>query len=181
MHYQVSDILINTIGDKKRRLITHFFFMIVAVMAGSVKIYYIDGRIDPLFIFAELLLLGLCTFFEYDQVVKPGKIVSRTALSVIISDEEIIIGTIPFKVLFWINKPSRDLVFKIHELNIKFASNPLKPYFDLDSEIFQLKDKEKEAFIIYDYFDNQLKEKLTETLVEVTPPNLLIRGRLRHR
>jgi len=50
----------------------------------------------------------------------------------------------------------------------------------LGDKMFLVKDKEKEAYIVSDYFDPALKEKLMDILVEVTPPELLRPGRLRH-
>jgi hypothetical protein len=74
-------------------------------------------------------------------------------------------------------------VFKINELRIRKTDNPLRfirVSDNFDNRVFELRDKTKKAYVVFDYFDMMLKEKLTEVLVEVTPPELLIPGRLRH-
>ena len=72
------------------------------------------------------------------------------------------------------------MIFKIDELKIRKTDNPLRFTRALDNRVFELRDKTKEAYIVFDYFDKTLKEKLTDILVEVTPPELLLPGRLRH-
>jgi hypothetical protein len=113
--------------------------------------------------------------------VKP--IVEMTARQVSVTNETVSITAFTFNLRFWSKKPPQTLVFKINELKIRKTDNPLRFRRNSDRfkyRVFELRDKNKTAYIVFDYFDVMLKEKLTEILVEVTPPELLIPGRLRH-
>jgi hypothetical protein len=179
MIYEANGNLTGVIDQNKKRLIRNFIFAVFVVLAYSVKMNKV-APIGLLYVFSELLLILVLAFFQYDQIIKPGRMVNKTAARVTLLQEEIIVETFPFKVLFLINKPSCEMKFKIDELKIKKTSNPIKPYFGLDNKIFLLTDREKEAYIIVDYFEKALDEKLKQIFVDVTPENLLIPGRLRH-
>jgi|SRR5580698_5527126 hypothetical protein len=100
-----------------------------------------------------------------------------------ITDEIVSMTTFTFTLRFWNRKPPQTLIFKINELRIRKTDNPLRFIRiadDFDNRVFELWDKTNRAYIVFDYFDAILKEKLNEILVEVTPPELLIPGRLRH-
>ena len=90
-----------------------------------------------------------------------------------ITDEKISITPFTYNLPFSDKTQPDRLEFKIDELKIRKTGNPSMFTRALGDKMFLVKDKEKEAYIVSDYFDPALKEKLMDILVEVTPPELL--------
>ena len=113
------------------------------------------------FVFADMLLISVIAFLQYSQISYYSKEIINTSSEVDILDKYIILKTLPFKVFLWVNKPSRELKFRIDEVKIRKVSYPLKQIHDLDGTL-KLIDNEKVAYIIVDYFDKELEEKILE-------------------
>ena len=79
----------------------NFFFIVFVFVTFSVLIYSI-GKLDLSFYVNELILLIAFSMIEYFQIVPKGNIINNTAVNVVILDNEIVITTAPFKVLFLI-------------------------------------------------------------------------------
>lgn len=163
MEYKVYIDLIYLINQQQKRLVNNVFFVNFIFLSFSVIMYFKGGKVlDLLYLLCEFIFLGVLGYIQYYQTVPNGEIVNNTAIEVEILNEEIIVKTSPFKVLFWFNKESKDLRFKLSELNVRKSSYPFKPVYDLDNRILTLTDDEKVAYVIIDFFNEELKQKLLE-------------------
>ena len=145
------------------------------------KFFSISGNIVTIgFVLAEIIFVLLASWVFYYNVKMLQSIILKIANQVSITDDKISITPFTYNLPFSDKTKSDRLEFKIDELKIRKTDNPSMFTRALGDRMFLLKDKEKEAYIISDYFDPTLKIKLMDILVKVTPPELLLPGRLRH-
>ena len=161
MNY-IADFGLGSLVDQhKKRMVNNFLFAMSLAVIGSIGMYFVGGEvINFTSLFCLFIFLGTMGYMQYSQIVPNGLIVNNTVTEVTIEEGHLIAKTSPFKVLFWINKPSREVVFNINELKVRQVSYPVKTIFDLGNRVIKLTDKQKEVFVIVDYFDKELKEKL---------------------
>ncbi|BAU53668.1 hypothetical protein [Mucilaginibacter gotjawali] len=184
LNFEASNALMNVIAFFKGRLLGTMVPLWGIYLIWSSNLFRACGNtINLLYFMAEMILTAVTVFVSYSLVNRIRLIVLTIGRQVSITNEEIAITTFAFNLRFWNKKQPSTLVFKINELKIRKTDNPLR--FIRISEnfnyrVFELRDKTITAYVIFDYFDALLKEKLTEILVEVTPPELLMPGRLRH-
>ena len=161
MNYTADFGLEGLFDQHKKRMVNNFLFVISLVFIGLIGMYFLGGEVIT---FTNLLcifiFLGTMGYMQYSQIVPNGLIVNNTVTEVTIEEDRLVAKTSPFKVLFWINKPSREVVFNINELKVRQVSYPVKAIFDLGDRVIKLTDKEKEVYIIVDYFDKELNDKL---------------------
>ena len=184
LNFEASNALTNMMAFFKGRLLSIMAALWGIFLFWSIKLFNASGKtISVAYFVAEIILTVVAVFVSYNLVNRVIPIVVMISRQVSITNEKISITTFTFNLRFWNKEPSQTLIFKINELRIRKTDNPLRFIRisdNFDNRVFELRDKNKTAYIIFDYFDALLKEKLTEILVEVTPPELLIPGRLRH-
>jgi hypothetical protein len=184
LNFAASKTLRNKIAFIKGRVLSITITLWYIFLRESVVLFYRSGKTMNLpYILAETVLLAVAIFASYNFINRVIPAVKITGKHISISNETISIMAFTFDLRFWNPRPARNLVFKINELRIRKTDNPLisiRVSDQFDNRVFELRDKTQKAYIVFDYYDALLKEKLTEILVEVTPPELLIPGRLRH-
>jgi hypothetical protein len=84
---------------------------------------------------------------------------------VTVSKTQIVITTPPCKVLFWVNKEAKEIIFDIDKMAMTRISYPMPNIFNIDKGVIKFKQDKKEALIIANYFDT----KLIETLRDLKP------------
>src|ERR1700712_756577 len=119
MEYEIGDGFIDIINQNKKRLIGTFIFQIVVAIFYNFKVCHEAAPSILALTFFNIFIVGFFAYYQYEEVIMPGQMVNKIALKVFIKDEEIIISTRPFKLLFYINKPSQTLKFNINNLKIK--------------------------------------------------------------
>ncbi len=185
LYFAASKTLSNKIAFIKGRVLSITLILWYIFLRESVGLFYRSGKTMNLpYLLAETALLAVAIFASYNFINRVIPVIKITGKQVSISNETISITAFTFDLRFWSPRPAQNLVFKINELRIRKTDNPLisiRVSDKFDNRVFELRDKTKKAYIVFDYYDALLKEKLTEILVEVTPPELLIPGRLRHR
>ncbi len=184
LNFEASKPLANMIAFIKGQLFSFIVSLWFVFLLESIKLFKVSGKtINPVYLLAELILLAAVVFVSYTLINRVKPVVEITGRAVSIANEIVSITPFTFNLRFWRKKLPQKLVFRINELGIRKTDNPLRFVKVSDSfrnRVFELRDKNKTAYIVFDYYDARLKEKLTEILVEVTPPELLIPGRLRH-
>jgi len=181
LNFEASNALTNVIADVRLRLWGIILPLTCVFIYRSLGLFNIAGQtITPGFLITDIALAMLAIWVARYQFKRVASAVSQIAARVCITDEIVSVIPFTFNLFFEKQNPTHHFEFKINELKIRKTDNPLRFTWALDNRVFELRDKEKEAYIVFDYFDKTLKEKLTEILVEVTPPELLIPGRLRH-
>jgi|GEM_PF-4255107 len=161
MNYTADFGLELLINQYKKRLVNNVLFGILIVLFSLVIMYFIGGEVidfkNLLCVFIFMFTIG---YMQYSQIVPNGLIVNNTVTEITIEAGRILAKTSPFKVLFWVNKSQKEVVFNIDELKVRQVSYPVKPIYDLGDRAIKLTDNQKEVFIITDYFDKELKNKL---------------------
>jgi len=180
MIYVADKKLSEAFETNKLTLIRNFGFAVIAAVFLILRRYPLKITPIPIIAIVSLIFITIIIVYVRQQIIKPGLMVNKTASLVTLLPDEIIIKTFDFNILFWINRPSLEMKFKINEIKIKKTLNPIKPYFKMDSRIFTISDHEKEAYIMVFYFSGELDEKLTQIMEEVMPASTIIPGRLRH-
>lgn len=163
MNYTADFGLGSLVDQHKKRMVNNFLFAKSLVVIGLIGMYFLGGKvINFTNIFCVFIFLGTMGYMQYSQIVPNGLIVNDTVTEVTIEEDRLVTKTSPFKVLFWINKPSREVVFNISELRVRQVCYPVKAIFDLGDRVIKLTDEEKEVYVVVDYFDKELKEKLLD-------------------
>ena len=184
LYFAASKTLSNKIAFIKGRVLSITLILWYIFLRESVGLFYRSGKTMNLpYLLAETALLAVAIFASYNFINRVIPVIKITGKQVSISNETVSITAFTFDLRFWSLRPAQNLVFKINELRIRKTDNPLisiRVSDKFDNRVFELRDKTQKAYIVFDYYDALLKEKLTEILVEVTPPELLIPGRLRH-
>ena len=132
------------------------------------------------FLIAEAILVAIAVLVFSYNVKMLKEIIIQIGKQVYITNDVVSITPFTFNTFYQNKTQHPDLVFQLNELKIRKTDNPSMFTRSLGNKIFLIKDKQKEAYIVYDEFDEALKKKLMEILVEVTPPELLRSGRSRH-
>jgi hypothetical protein len=99
---------------------------------------------------------------EYFQIIPKGNIINSTVVNVKILGDEITLITPPVKILFWINRAPKTLKSQMDKVIIMRANYSIKQIYDLENNVFKIIGKGKEFFIIADFFDPMLNQKLME-------------------
>jgi hypothetical protein len=184
LNFEASNALTNVTAFIKARLIGVTILLWIIFLVWSIRLFDVSGKtINLVYLLAETIFTLLAISVSYNLVNRVIPIIVMIGRRVSITNEMVSITTFTFNLRFWNKKPPQTLVFKINELRIRKTDNPLRFIriaVDFDNRVFELCDKTNKAYIVFDYFDAKLKEKLTEILVEVTPLELLIPGRIRH-
>lgn len=181
LNFEASSMLHNIIAKIKGQFVHKILLLLCVFTLYSMKLFHLSGNVVTLgFVLAEIIFLFLASWVFYYNVKMVQSIILTIANQVSITDDKIAITPFTYNLPFS-NKTHPDrLEFKINELKIRKTDNPSMFTKALGNRMFLLKDKEKEAYIVSDYFDPALKVKLMDILVQVTPPELLLPGRLRH-
>jgi hypothetical protein len=181
LKFEASYALTNVIALIKGRLLGIIVPLWGIFLIYSVRLFNVSGKtINLVYLLAEVIFTTIAILVSYNLVNRIIPVVVMIGRRVSITNEIVSMTTFTFNLRFWNREPPQTLVFKINELRIRKTDNPLRFTRAFDNRVFELRDKTKKAYIVFDYFDAILKEKLMEILVEVTPPELLIPGRLRH-
>ena len=181
LNFKASNVLVNIIARIKGQLVHKVFLLLCVTTLYSMKLFSVTGKIIGFeYIVGEIIFIIIALWILYYNVKMMQSIIVTIASQVTITNDMVSIAPFNYRLPFETKKQQDHLEFKINELKIRKADNPSMFTRSLGTRMFLLKDKEKEAYITDDYFDKALKEKLTEILIEVTPPELLIPGRLRH-
>jgi len=181
LNFAASKALTNVIASVQGRLVAFLLLLFCVFIKQSLKLFKLtNGSVGLGFLLTDSFVMILTILVAVYQIKKIRSVVIKIGSQVSITNEVISITPFTFGLFFWTKKPQYNLEFKINELKIRKTDNPLRFTWALDNRVFELRDKQKEAYIVFDYFDETLKDKLTEILVEVTPAELLLPGRLRH-
>jgi hypothetical protein len=181
INFEASAALINIIARLKGQMVHKIFLLLCVTILYSLKFFRATGSTVNLgFILCEIIFIVLASWVFYYNVKMVQSIIAKIGNRVSIADDTVSIIPFTYHLPFEDKNQPENLEFKINELKIRKTGNPSMFTRALGDKIFLLKDKEKEAYIVFNYFDAALKEKLMDILVEVTPPELLLPGRLRH-
>jgi len=162
MNYKADYELFDIIDQYKSKLRNNVLFGIVLFLGGSFLILHtVQLIIDFKYILGEALFLATMMYMQYSQIVPNGNIVNHVAVELNLDEDKIVVITSGFKVLFWFNKASRTLIFDRNHFNINKNPKVIKHLFGHESGVVKLSDKDKYAFVIFDYFNKDL-EKLLE-------------------
>ncbi len=185
LNFEASNALDNMIAFIKGRLLIMIITLWGVFSLYAIKTYNTTGKkINLPYLLTEVLVMVVAVLVSYALINRVKPVVEMVGRQVSITNDLISITTFTFNLRFWGNKQPQTLVFKIEELRIRKTDNPLRFIRisdNFDNRVFELRNKTKTGYIVFDYFDVMLKEKLMEILVEVTPQELLMPGRLRHR
>ena len=181
MSFEASDSFNKIIWKLKGQLVHKLLFLSLVPLDFSFRLFRVAGRtVNAGFMVAEAILIAIAALVFFYNVNMLKVIIVKIGKQVYITDDEVSIIPFTFNTFSWNKKQNPDLVFKLNELNIRKTDNPLMFTRALGNKIFLIKDRQKEAYIVYDEFDEALKTKLMEILVEVTPAEMLRSGRSRH-
>jgi hypothetical protein len=128
--------------------------------------YSLDKILDSAFYISEVLLILIIAIIDRAKAVLVGSVVIKTAIEIDVTENEIIVKTAPYKVLFWINQPSVEIRFKLHTFVGKKILYPVKSIYDLDSPVWQLIYKNHEIYIIPDYFNDMVNDELLRVVTK---------------
>lgn len=159
--------LTTSINSLTKKLTYNFLYSLFIFILFVLLLYEKNKSFDVVFFVCVLLLFVSLAFIQYSQIVMKGAIVNKTAMEVQINDDEIIIKTIPFKVLFWIDRPAIELKFKLNQLRINKIPYKLKEIYDLKDYVIEISNRTEHALIILDYFEKALYMKLQEITGEL--------------
>lgn len=179
LSFEASDSLTNVIANLQGRVVRLLSGLFCILIYWSFRLFRISGTLNPVYLLTQVFVLAIAIWVGYYQVNRVRSAVVTVGNQVLITDELISITTFTFDLFFWTKRPTKHVEFKIDQLKIRKTNNPLRFTWAMDNRVFELRDKEKEAYIVFDYFDKALEERLMEILVKVTPPELLLPGRLR--
>ena len=166
MQYQASLNLTNLVNDFKKGLIINFFFSMIIGIGFSFLIYFNVGKnaLMP-YCIGEVIIFISMGLIQYGQIVPKGNVIAKTANEVTVTESELIVKTMPFSVFFWINKPSKELIFNLTETRLKTIPFPVKQIFDLDDgNVFKFSDSQKEVIVLVVFFDKELEQKIKQML-----------------
>jgi len=130
------------------------------ILGGCFFLYKLNPHFDVALIIGEILLPPLLLLIVYLRTVPIGKIINNTANEIVFLEDSISIKTVPVKILFWINKPSMELNFKIRHFRISKTPYPAKNIYDLDKKVWMFSMAGNEIYIIPDFFDKELEQKI---------------------
>lgn len=165
VNFDASDSLYYLINPVKNNLIKNFFINLLIIIVFSILLYYaLDKIVDSAYIIAQIFLVIIIAWIDRSKSVSTGLTISRTATEVSIIDNEIMIKTTPFKVLFWINKPSVELKFKVGHFSHRKISYPVKAVYDLNIPVWQLTNENGFVYIISGLFAKELDGELQRLL-----------------
>lgn len=185
LSFEASKALANMIAFIKGQLLSIMASLWFVFLLESINVFNVCGKtINLVYILAQLILIAAAIFVTYTLINRVKPVVEMTGRVVSITNQTVSVTPFTFNLRFWRKQQPQKLAFEISELKIRKTDNPLRFVKVSDSfknRVFELRDKNQKAYIVFDYYDAMLKEKLTDILVEVTPPELLIPGRLRHR
>jgi len=181
LNFEASDALKRVMAIINLKLAGAVAPLCFVFISSSIALFNVSGQTSsPAYVVAQFILATVAFSVARYLLNRVGSVVIKTAKRISITGDTVSVAPFTFGVYFWTKKPLDYIEFKINELKIRKTDNPLKFTQALNNRVFDLRDKEKEVFIVFDFFDETLKERLTEILVEVTPPELLIPGRMRH-
>lgn len=161
MNYIADFGLENLVNQHEKKMVNNFLFSMSIVFVSLICMYFLGGKIiNFINLLCIFIFLGTMGYMQYSQIVPNGLIVNNTVTELTIEEDHVLVKTSPFKVLFWINKSQKELVFNISELKVRQVSYPVKSIYDLGDRVIKLTDNEKEVFILVDYFDKELKDRL---------------------
>lgn len=181
LNFDAANTLRNIITLIKCQLWGILLPLICVFTLCSFVLFNVAGEtLNPVYLLAELILATVAFLVSRYLHNRVASVVTRIGSRICITDD--MVSVIPFTFnIFFVKLNSQDrFEFKINELKIRKTDNPLKFTRSLNNRVFEIHEHEKEVYIVFDYFDETLKEKLTKILVEVTPPELLRPGRMRH-
>jgi hypothetical protein len=162
----LTALVSNQINRIKRGLL----FAFVCFAVGVYRVFIANEReVDTFYLIVMLFFLALLSYLQYTIIKEANASINNTAMEVNVDEEFITIKTIPFKVLFFINKPAKEFRYNINDMTVHRMLYPLKQIYDLDKRVFVLRAKGNECYIITDYFDEKLEGRLDEIVVEKTP------------
>lgn len=180
LSFEASEELTNAIASLQGQLVRVIFIVWCFAVVGSIRLFYVEGKFNFPVILFGLAIVIVSAWGTHYQVNKIRSVVLKIASRVSITDEVVCVEPFTFGVFFWKKRSPDYLQFKISELKIRKTDNPIRFKTAFNNRVFEIKDKNKEAYIVFDFFDKTLKETLMNILVDVTPAELLLPGRLRH-
>ncbi|KAF2338822.1 hypothetical protein [Flavobacterium ginsenosidimutans] len=129
----------------------------IFIIFPSIYVFFIDGSITlNLFWKYEigLIIINLITFLRLFQ---KGKILNKTINTITIEDENLIIKTLPFRVLkYWTLRQKMEKV-KLSEVILRTHIYPLKDKdYLLIQSCFVIKIGEDSFYFLSQFFDNKL-------------------------
>lgn len=164
MNYFASGDLPESFKQITNKFRKDFFFAVFLCLAFSWLMFLThrqDEFLDPKFLIADLILLVTMTYLQYSGTVPKSVVINKTAIEVTLENDSVVIKTSAIKVLFWINKPTAILVFKLDELTVKNTAYPIIAVSSTKYGALKLTDRTKEAWVLAEFFDNELIETLS--------------------
>eukprot|EP01012_Entosiphon_sulcatum_P055863 TRINITY_DN7846_c0_g1_i1.p2 TRINITY_DN7846_c0_g1~~TRINITY_DN7846_c0_g1_i1.p2 ORF type:complete len:175 (-),score=15.75 TRINITY_DN7846_c0_g1_i1:883-1407(-) len=165
MTYESNFVLSSLILDEEKRLKRGLLFGLILFLISAIYGFIVAGKVfDLVFVFCEIIILIILLCLQYAQIVPNGNFINITANYITFGEQEIVVETFPFYVPFWINRDSRKLSFSTDDFKINKTSYPVTKIFDLKNRAIKLSDNEKYVFIIVDYFEKEVTDKLNSRI-----------------
>jgi len=163
MKYEAATDLISRIYRLENKFEKAFYFRFFGCIIGSFYVIYSDRQAPiAVDVLGAIFLFGTMALIHYKDITAPAKFITKTAIEVEIGDNLIILRTLPYKVFFFVTKPSMQLNFEINNVKVTSVYYPQKNFFDLDSNVIKLDNRAYEGYVILDYFDGEVGEKIKE-------------------
>lgn len=159
MEYKTSPDLDRQINRISRKISAVSIFRIAVIFIFTVIFYPHFKSIDVGAIVIILTLLVGINFISYSQIKSSGSVISVIAKDLIIDDKSIQAKTAGFKMFFFERKANL-LNFKSGTLKIMEVDFPLNKLLNTKFRTLRVFDEEKECFVLTDFFDRELIEKL---------------------
>jgi len=160
MNFESSSELISLIELTKEKLVKNFFVTLFIFFGASFLLYETDKNLDLEFVFFEVIMLVGLFAFDRFQTVTIGRNISKTAVEINFIDDNVVVKTADFKVLFWIDNPSIEFNFKKNQFMLRKSSYRVKAIYDIENRAMKLSKGKIEVYIISDYFEKELELRL---------------------
>ncbi|MCX2576374.1 hypothetical protein [Pedobacter sandarakinus] len=163
MKYEADYELHDLINQYKKKLTNNVLFGLSIFILMSFMIFYSTKFVlDLKYILAEIIFISAIAYFQYSQIVPNGNIINNTVIEIRFEDEKFFIKTSSFKVLFWFEKDSKEMVFNSKEFIVTHNPKAIKHLFGYDKDVVKLSDKEKYVYLLFPFFNKDIQSLIIE-------------------
>jgi hypothetical protein len=162
MEYHGEEDLNTQIANHLKVIKRTTLYLIAVLLLYSLFFFVSLGRtLNFHFLLMEILIIGVMVFLLYVQIKPIARVVNSTVTEISFEDY-ITLKTSFFKFGFFFKREPRALKFNLDELKIKKTSYPSPTIYNLGGKVYRISDKENTVYIIAEFFDDNLEEKIQE-------------------
>jgi hypothetical protein len=158
--YLADAQLLITLISLVNRLRRDCYFCDLALLIYTTVVYNLMAPDMWQFAYWEGAMILLLALIQYFIINNKGRFVIQTVTEIKIQEDIITIKTAAFNGPFWFRKEAADFRFKRSETTVKQGTNPFPKIFPEAKEITRMTFKNKEVYIMADYFSPQLAAEL---------------------